>query len=348
MRLRVSLLRILVIGPIAATLAVVAGPATRAQANSYAPPQPVVVAIDPGHGGAPNAADPSQPFDPGAIGVNGLLEKDVSLDVSKRLATLLRDDLVQVALTRTTDIPLSVPQREQVAIDAHAALFVSVHFNWFKDPSVGGSLVLYPNANGQPLAQSLSDAMSHDLGSDGISDDGTQLRDNWWIHAPMPTATVEPAYLSNPHEAALLATPDFREQVAIAIRDGIEHFDPTITSRKQQIIQWQRTHAPTPPPRASSPVAPRRAVAPQTEQSPGFGAVLFWLMAITAAAALVRWRQPVLRVAAALCTAAIAMLEPAPVRHAAARRRRRRVRARAHLRAPHRLAPRSVYDELSF
>jgi len=78
------------------------------------------VVIDPGHGGA-NA---------GAKGPGGILEKDLTLEVSRQLARILQDDLgCRVVLTRETDRSLSLPERTAIANREHADLFVSVHAN---------------------------------------------------------------------------------------------------------------------------------------------------------------------------------------------------------------------------
>src|ERR1017187_2000584 len=100
---RARALHILAIAPVAAIVAGVLGPTPHALAASR-PPAPIVVTVDPGAGGQPTPAHPGTPFDPGAIGANGLLEKDVNLDVGKRLAALLRADLVDVVMTRSTDV----------------------------------------------------------------------------------------------------------------------------------------------------------------------------------------------------------------------------------------------------
>jgi len=178
MRLRAALLHVLVIASVATLAASILGASDHAQAAGSGEPAPIAVVIDPGHGGRPNNADPSQPYDPGAIGINGLLEKDVTLDVAKRTAVLLQADLVSASLTRSDDRYLTIDQREQVAIDAHAAVFVSVHCNSFKpDPSVGGSLVLYPNAGALPFAKTLSNALGADLAGAGIA---------WVIYGRVP------------------------------------------------------------------------------------------------------------------------------------------------------------------
>jgi len=183
------------------------------------------------------------------------------------------------------------------------------------------------------------------LSSDGIADDGIQLRDNWWTHAPMPTSTVEIAYLSNPREAALLATESFRQLAAAAIRDGIERFDPQIAQRKAAILAWRRAH-PSAPVRTPAP-RPHRAPARQLTNTPAVPGFVPWLVLLTLCAAAVSLRRQ-------LATALMSALQALPLNHralhrAAARRRRKRLREQSLLRrtsSP--LQRRSVYDDLSF
>jgi N-acetylmuramoyl-L-alanine amidase len=348
MRLRARLLHVLVLAPVTAVSAGALGATTPARAETLAAPQPVVVAIDPGHGGLPDAANPAQPFDPGAIAASGLMEKDVALDIGRRLAALLRADQVSPLLTRTADRWVDIPTREQKAIDAHAALFVSIHCNSFSDPSVGGSLVLYPSAPSLPFAQTVSDMLGRALVPAGIGDDGVQLRDNWWIHNPMPTATAEIGYLSNPHEAALMATAGFREQVAGALRDGIERFDPDIAARAAQILAWQRAHPDAR--RGAAPTSPasRSVAVPLTPAGSGLHTVLVWLVGVAAALALVRWREPVARFGVIAGSVSVRLLQGTLFRHRSARRRRQRARTEMLLRGQRQWSrTHSVYDELS-
>jgi len=78
-----------------------------------------VVVIDAGHGG----------HDEGALGRSGLREKDLVLDVARRLAKRLRKRGVEVVLTRDRDDFLSLEERTAVANDARADLFLSIHAN---------------------------------------------------------------------------------------------------------------------------------------------------------------------------------------------------------------------------
>ena len=125
MRTRARLLNVIAIAPVAALAAASLGPIAHAQTAS-SPPQPIVVAIDPGHGGSASAANPSQLFDPGAIAANGVEEKNVTLDVGRRLAALLAADDVDAVLTRTSDVYLTIPQREQVVAVSFAVVAFSV------------------------------------------------------------------------------------------------------------------------------------------------------------------------------------------------------------------------------
>jgi len=343
MRMRARLLHVLVIAPVAALTATALGSVSHAQAATSAP-QPIVVALDPGHGGLPNNANPTQPFDPGAVGANGVLEKDVTLDVARRVRALLEADRVRVVLTRNSDVFVTIPDREQVAIDNHAAVFVSIHCNWFSDASVGGSLVLYPNARAEPFAHTLSDALGRELAGVGVANDGVQLRDNWWIHAPMPTSTAEIAYLTNPREAAMMATEPFRENVAVAIRDGIERYLPAIATRRAQIIAWDAAHPPV------RPAAPSVTTSPPARGSGSWlGTLMAWIIVLGAVSALVRWRGPATRAALMLTALVVKAVRGSAERHSSARRRRRRTIERGLARHAAGLTrARSVYDELWF
>lgn len=100
-------------------------------------PSPVLsikkIVIDPGHGG----------HDPGAIGKSGLREKDVNLDIAKRLAKLLREDGIGVVLTRSTDTFVPLGRRADIANSADADFFISIHSNANRVRSLTGLEIYY-------------------------------------------------------------------------------------------------------------------------------------------------------------------------------------------------------------
>lgn len=255
------LLHVLACAPVAAVLAGSSAPVTHARADTVRP-APYVVAIDAGHGGTPDNAHPDQLFDPGVIGTNGLQEKDVTLDVAKRVQRLLGQQRVRVVMTRTDDRWIDIGPRMQAAEDAHASLFVSIHFNSYQDPSTGGSTILYPGDTSAPFAQVLSDTVGARLAPLGIADDGIQLKDDLWVHAAMPAATVEAAYLSNPREADQLRNASTRDAIATGVVAGIDKQAPEVATRRAAILGWEKAQGMT----AGTGVIPRAAVGTATAQ----------------------------------------------------------------------------------
>jgi len=102
---------------------------------AVAPPPPAsrpkIVTIDPGHGG----------IDSGTIGVDGTKEKDVVLDVGKRLAKELKSRGYTVYMTRDSDVFIPLGDRVAFSRAHHSDLFISLHANSNPDPGVSGLAV---------------------------------------------------------------------------------------------------------------------------------------------------------------------------------------------------------------
>jgi N-acetylmuramoyl-L-alanine amidase len=340
---RARSLHILAIAPVAAIVAGVLGPTPHALAASR-PPAPIVVTVDPGAGGQPTPAHPGTPFDPGAIGANGLLEKDVNLDVGNRLAALLRADLVDVVMTRSTDVYVSATSRERISIAQHAALVVGIHASSSTNPRTDGSLVLYPTSRSAGFAQTLSDALSAQITVDGEPDGGVALGEAAWVRNPVPVAGVAMGYLSNRADAVLMATAAFRQDVAIGVRNGVEAYMPGIIARRDAIRAWRSGHPGT---ATSGGLAPASAALPATNGFE-FGPVIAWLVATAVVALVLLFRDAVARVLVVLI-AVVARLFGGLMwlQRAVIRRRRRRRRARTDTR-PEQPYQRhgSVYDDI--
>jgi N-acetylmuramoyl-L-alanine amidase len=339
---RARFLHILAIAPVAAIAAGVLGPTPHALAASKAP-APIVITVDPGAGGQPTAAHPNTPFDPGAIGTNGLLEKDVDLDVGKRLAALLRADLVDVVMTRSSDVYVSATAREKLSTAHHAALAVSIHAASSTNPATSAALVLYPNQRSAAFAQTLSDALSAQISNDGVPDGGILFGDAAWIRSPVPVTTVDMGYLSNRADASLMATASFRQDVATGVRDGVEAYMPAIIARRDAIRTWRSGHGSV----AQGSLAPASAALPGTRGFQ-FGSVIAWLAAIAVVGLVLLLRDAVGRALVVLIALVVRLIGGLMwLRRAAIRRRRRRRRVRTDVRpeqAYHRGG--SVYDDI--
>ncbi len=115
------------------------------------------VVIDPGHGGGA----------PGAIGRSGLTEKDLALDIARRLATNLRASDYEVVLTRDADRDVPLEARPIRARDADADLFVSIHVNSANNRSLSGFETYYLDLATDPTAVEVA-ARENAAGSGGV------------------------------------------------------------------------------------------------------------------------------------------------------------------------------------
>ena len=306
---------------IAASMAVLSAPFAPALAAPAPPvPAPYVVTIDPGHGGSPDDSHPERLFDPGVRAINGLVEKDLTLDIARRLRTLLQAHGVHVVMTRDSDKFVDITPRIQAANSSKSNLFVSIHLNYFgDDPTIGGSLVLYPNAASEPFAKTMSATLASSLQPVGIHGSKIMLKDNLWTTAQMPAITVEAAYLSNRTEADLLKKPATRDALAGAVLAGMQAQDPELTRRASEIAAYQKAHRASP-------------VAAATKHQPQGNPLMPWLPLGAAAVLLVVFRRqliPVLAMLIAIIGMAMGLFNPdEPERRTRSGVRRRRSRAR--------------------
>jgi N-acetylmuramoyl-L-alanine amidase len=105
------------------------------------------IVIDPGHGG----------HDPGTIGRRGLQEKDLVLDVSLRLARLVKAELgAEVIMTRSTDVFVPLEERTAIANTKRADLFLSVHANGVRSPKADGIETYFLNFAKSPHAEAVA------------------------------------------------------------------------------------------------------------------------------------------------------------------------------------------------
>ena len=173
------------------------------------------VVIDPGHGGP----------DPGAVGIAGLRETDVVLDVSLQLARLLQSRGVEVLLTRTTEVDVDLPPRVALANSSGADLFLSVHANALSmdRPDVNGIESFYFEPAGN-RARALAAAVQQQMLaiSPGSPDRGVRTARFFVIRRTvMPSTWVEMGFVTGSLDAPRLMDANFRRQMAVALATGV-------------------------------------------------------------------------------------------------------------------------------
>lgn len=185
--------------------------------------QPVVV-LDAGHGG----------MDPGKVGVDGTLEKDINLSLVRKIQKMLEAADVKVILTRDTDEGLyqetdtnkkraDMEARCRLIEEAEPKLTISIHQNSYHEEYVKGAQVFYyeKSKEGQRLAQILQRGFDRVLGEENTRQ--AKANDQYYLllHTSCPVVIVECGFLSNYEEATRLAEEGYQEQLAWAIHLGV-------------------------------------------------------------------------------------------------------------------------------
>ena len=186
-----------------------------------------LIVIDPGHGGV----------DPGMLGVNNTVEKEINLAVSYMLKEELEANGMKVVLTRTTDAGLyeesdsnkkiaDMKKRCSIISENKADIVVSIHQNSFSDSAVCGAQVFYykHSEKGKQLAQCIQDSMKNNL--DETNNRRIKANDSYYmlIHTPCPTVIVECGFITNYDEAELLVSEEYQKKVSKAIAEGVMEY----------------------------------------------------------------------------------------------------------------------------
>ena len=169
------------------------------------------VVIDPGHGGS----------DCGAIR-NNINEKDITLDISKRVEKLLKDKGYVVEMTRTTDQTVSLQERVDISENFYPDIFVSIHVNSSNSESPSGLETHYYKENSLLLAKFVHASMLNNIDSN----DRGLFKSKFYVinHTTAPAILVETGFLSNPKERAQIVTESRKNNTAKAIAEGIDEY----------------------------------------------------------------------------------------------------------------------------
>ena len=187
-----------------------------------------LIVIDPGHGG----------IDPGALGSNGVLEKNIVLEVSMKLADIMRQSGAQVLLTRESDHDLSDPElsnlheikvqdltrRVELANQNNADIFLSVHVNSFPDKrECGAQTFSQPGSEeSKKLAMSIQKEINNFLKNPGRQAKQVDYFANRMTK--MPSVIIEIGFITNPGEEKLMLDPAYQNKISWSIYAGIARY----------------------------------------------------------------------------------------------------------------------------
>ncbi len=196
---------------------------SRVETDSEIKEKPCVV-IDAGHGGT----------DPGKVGVDGSLEKDINLKIAKKLAEFLREADVDVVLTRETDAGLydenvsnkkvqDMKNRVALIEERQPVLTVSIHQNSYHEEYVHGAQVFYyaGSQESKALAERIQQVLAAEIDPDNARQ--AKANDSYYLlkKTSSPIVIVECGFLSNYEEAQKLSSELYQEKTAWAIHLAI-------------------------------------------------------------------------------------------------------------------------------
>ncbi len=177
------------------------------------------IIIDSGHGGK----------DGGSV-VNGILEKNINLQISLKLKDILIKNGANVIMTRDGDYDLSSPNvnrrkksdfdnRISLINNASADLYISIHLNYLSDSRYSGAQVFYTKGN-EYLAEIMQESLASYLKTKMPA---KKLSNTIYMYKKLnvPGVLIECGFLSNEKERNLLITDKYQERIALAIIKGI-------------------------------------------------------------------------------------------------------------------------------
>jgi N-acetylmuramoyl-L-alanine amidase len=187
----------------------------------------ITIVIDAGHGG----------IDPGKVGINGALEKDINLAIALKLERNLAQNGINVVMTRTDDNGLYVEndtnkkvtdmkKRLEIIESSKPVLAVSIHQNSYPSASVSGVQVFYykDSAKSKEAATIMQSQMIKTLNPEKERE--AKENGSYYLlkKTSVPIMIVECAFMSNPTEAELLTQENYQEKVAWAVYMGVMEY----------------------------------------------------------------------------------------------------------------------------
>ena len=178
-----------------------------------------IIVIDAGHGG----------WDPGKVGKNKELEKDINLAIAEDLQVLLEFGGAVVFLTRAGDAALGdtknsdLKARTAMPTDMQADIFISIHQNAYPNEKVRGAQAFYfkDSDEGKRLAQAIQKRIGSWLDTDNDKEAGANQSYYLLKKSQTPAVIIECGFFTNPGELKMLTEEGYQEKMAWAIYLGI-------------------------------------------------------------------------------------------------------------------------------
>ena len=191
------------------------------------------VVLDAGHGGE----------DGGAVGQDGITEKNINLEISKKIRDMLETSGYHVIMTREEDTVIYDDNAETLRQKKRSdlknrlemvksntgedSIFVSIHQNKFTDEKYSGAQIFYSknNAKSQELATNIKDSIVGLIQPNNTREIKPADKNIYLLHnSTGPSVIVECGFLSNAEEAKKLNTKEYQQQLAFSIYCGITHY----------------------------------------------------------------------------------------------------------------------------
>ena len=186
------------------------------------------VVLDAGHGGE----------DGGAVGINGVKEKDINLNIALELERYLKQGNFEVIMIRDGDYSVgdqslsTVAERKrsdtknrlQMINEAGECVFISIHQNHFSESKYHGAQVFYSGnlPESAQLAETIRQNIVDSLQPENKRENKEAGKNIYLMyHANVPAVLVECGFLSNPEEAAKLTTEEYQKDIAASIYNGL-------------------------------------------------------------------------------------------------------------------------------
>lgn len=179
------------------------------------------VTLDPGHGGTDLGARAKRPY---------CEEKKLTLLTARLVKRYLTQLGYHVIMTRGTDVFIPLPDRVDSAKRSDSDLFVSIHYNSSRTPTADGVEVFFFDSQESPTRTKSSRQLASHILTRICRRTGAHCRGvkrgNFYVirETSMPSVLVEGGFISNPDERLNLKKPEYLEEIARGIADGIDHY----------------------------------------------------------------------------------------------------------------------------